>query len=278
MLPSNLTSDVGAALAATLVRAGRGLVRGVAIVGSNVVSGQGMGRDLDVLVLVEPPPAEVPWPRARLTEALGWFYRAAGRQVGGLPLDLNVRTIDRFEEARTVIGGIEHLASERGRWVFREPYSRRAVVSTTQATVRLEIAAGWFDSSIENIHLAAAAMNRAVLVGQFGPPAASEYEWRIKKAQLAATNALCTFAGLRFQKTDSLAGVWPLLRRRLPGAVTDELVVTLSSREAAPKLRHVLAMLIPKLFGAACARRYRIRLETRLHAPVVTLSGGPITG
>lgn len=138
-LPTDL--EVATELGQRLVAAGLGRVRRVVMIGSRARGDPRPDSDLDLVVLIEIPLADRRW---GATEFLAERMRLQ-REVGAppIPTDLSVRTTDRFEEARRVIGGVEHLVDLEGINVFHERMKRAPFARCSADQVRRELTYGW---------------------------------------------------------------------------------------------------------------------------------------
>lgn len=102
----------------------------------------GPDSDIDILVLVDPPAA---WgPRENIAAR-----KRLEAAISALPvrLDLWVRTIDQFEEAKDVIGGYEHAAAATGTALWSRARRRQPIVCRSRDDVRYRNVCDWLELS-----------------------------------------------------------------------------------------------------------------------------------
>ena len=148
------------------------------------LSGHGSDEsDFDLMVLIEP---SVP----------GWGPRdnIAERQrlesvltLEGTRLDLWVRTVDQFEEARSVVGGLEHAADVHGEVLFSRPTRRPPQIRRSPEQIRLRNVGDWLE-------LARRMLGRSVMLawprGGYPQTSAHTPEHYARRAVSAAIGAI----------------------------------------------------------------------------------------
>jgi predicted nucleotidyltransferase len=109
--------------------------------GSRIQGNAHSESDIDILAVVEPAtegwgPAENIAERKRLES-----------RIGSLPvrLDLWVRTVDQYEEARGVIGGHEHAAATTGVVIWSRPARRAAIPRRSPDDIRYRNVCDWVE-------------------------------------------------------------------------------------------------------------------------------------
>jgi hypothetical protein len=128
-------------------------VRRVVMFGSRALGCARSDSDLDLVVLIEPPAGGPPWRSAG--------YAAARKQIQGklrptaVPTDLWVRTTDRFEEARRVVGGVEWLAEHEGVNVYSSPLRRPPEVRLSPGQIRRQNVSAWIEHALLALDAAA---------------------------------------------------------------------------------------------------------------------------
>jgi len=116
------------------------------MIGSRALGSARVASDLDLVVLVELPAGSHPWgPLDNQAERSRIL-----RQIGPTPLrtDLWVRTTDRYEEARRVVGGPEFLADSEGVVVYSRAADRPPVVRCSADQVRLQNVGTWIEHAL----------------------------------------------------------------------------------------------------------------------------------
>jgi len=139
--PSDPDRACATRLAQQIVSFGRGSVRQVIMIGSRAKGTARPDSDLDLVVIVERPAEEKPWGGDEFTRAAESLRHALGPQ--NARLDISVRTIDRYAEARDVPGGAEYPAAHGGYVLFEAPPTRAPVVRTAPENVRREFVSSW---------------------------------------------------------------------------------------------------------------------------------------
>ncbi|HEX2205156.1 MAG TPA: nucleotidyltransferase domain-containing protein, partial [Longimicrobium sp.] len=183
-------------LAGRIAAAGRGRVRCVAMVGSRARGTAGPESDLDIVVLVEPEAGAAPWgPKEFRAER-----DRLRREVAAPPVrtDLWVRTPDRFEEARHVVGGVEWLVETEGVVVYRRAPDRPPVPRRTPEQVRRENVSAWVEHALLALDGTTARANASALAA--GGASAGDSREAARAAVERAVNALLVAHGVAATK------------------------------------------------------------------------------
>jgi predicted nucleotidyltransferase len=143
-VPPN-SSDLALAgyLSQRVAEAGGERVQSIFLIGSRARGTPRADSDLDLVVFVELPADVPPWGPAETMAERRRLHPALGSPP--VPTELWVRTTDRFAEARTVIGGVEHSVETEGVRLFWRPLAREPIVRRTPGQVRRELAAAWLE-------------------------------------------------------------------------------------------------------------------------------------
>lgn len=232
--PTPQDRELAQTLAERLVRAGRGRVRTVALIGSRARGDATAESDFDLVVIVELDQNAIPWngdaadaERNRLMSELGTTPRA---------LDVTVRSVDQFEEARSVIGGVERLLDLEGVVLYSRQLDRAPSPQRSREQVRLALTRAWMQAAGGSIASALSA-EKARLAGGLefsgSTGAGGAFEVRIrpvidpkltarhylKRSVQQAITALCVMHQLETSKHHSLRTyVLPLLDEHAPRA------------------------------------------------------------
>jgi hypothetical protein len=136
-------------MARRIVAAGRDRVRNVFMIGSRALGRPTMGSDLDLVVIVELPQNELPW-QGRESEV---ERNRIQKEIGLPPVatDMNVRTTDQFEEARSVVGGIERLVDLEGVSIYSRELDRPPDPRRDPSRVRHALVRAWLDASLRSM-------------------------------------------------------------------------------------------------------------------------------
>jgi predicted nucleotidyltransferase len=121
--------------------ADKGHIQRVICFGSRINGNSSPDSDIDILVVVEP--ADDGWgPRENIAER-----KRIETEIGTLParLDLWVRTIDQYEEARGVIGGHEHAAEVSGVVLCSRPVRRPPIILRSPDDIRYRNVCDWLE-------------------------------------------------------------------------------------------------------------------------------------
>jgi hypothetical protein len=227
-----LATDLARAreLAGWLVRAGQGRVRRVVLIGSRAQGRPTARSDFDLVVLVENASPDRPWDgdlvdaeRDRLLAAIGPV---------SVPLDVTVRTIDQYEEARTTFGGVEQLVDREGIVLVEQPLLRAPTPRRAPDVVRRALTLAWLDGACRSISLATPPRVTRI-VGAGAPVAAVaslEPDAYLHRARQQAIAALCTLHQCESAKRDNLGEVVRRLRTLHP-----QLPETLHAYAEAPR-------------------------------------------
>lgn len=210
------SSDVEAAtvLAQRIDLVGQGRVRRVVMIGSRALGTARKESDLDLVVLEEIPTAAPRWglrevgiERARLQKAVG---------VPPIRTDLWVRTMDQYQEGRSVIGGIEHLVDVEGVTVFSRAPSRAPVIRRSPEQVRRDNVIAWIRNALGALD-AAVKMESTRAVAAAFPPSIGGSE-PARTAVERALNALLVLHQVRASKHMGVEGMLTSLASVDPSA------------------------------------------------------------
>lgn len=257
---------MAAELAGRIVAAGRGRVRRVAMVGSRALGTARPESDLDLVVLVELAAGAPPWGPKEFQAERGRLRREAGAPP--VRTDLWVRTTDRFEEARRVVGGVEWLVETEGVEVYRRPLDRPPTVRRTPGQVRRENVSAWIEHAMLALEGATARGNAAALAAGGAP---AEARQAARAAVERAVNALLVSHQLR---ADKAGGVGEMLRRLEtvePAAAAELRSMGAESVDAALEAHRVLAAVVHRLSADPVTARYLAGPRERLGRPRIVL-------
>jgi predicted nucleotidyltransferase len=270
MPPKPEDLEMAKRLAERIAAAGRGRVRRVVMVGSRALGTAGPESDLDLVVLVETPRGAPAWgqkefraERDRLRE-----------EMGSPPVrtDLWVRTTDRFEEARRVVGGVEWMAETEGVVVYSRPLERRPVARRTPGQVRRENVSAWIEHALFALDAAARSANASVL--RSDGAASGDPVSAARMAVERAVNALLVAHQLRASKSGGVAGMLALLDGVDP-AMAAHLRALDAEGPGSPMAAHaIVTAIVHRLSEDAALARYLAGPSQRLARPVVFLGAG----
>lgn len=159
MAPTAADREFAENVSRAVVSLGGGHVQMVVMVGSRAEGRARPESDLDLVVVVELPPGSRPWNGDDFVRA-GLALQGALGAVR-IPVDVRVRTTDRFAEAKEVPGGVEWVAAHEGIVLFERPVKRPPLVRTSKENVARELVSAW-------VHHALAALE--ALEGPPEPP------------------------------------------------------------------------------------------------------------
>lgn len=256
------------AVVARITAAEKSHVQSIICFGSQASGKANAESDIDILVLVNPPdenwgPHENIAERKRLESEIGAL---------GVRLDLWVRTIDQYAEARGVIGSYEHAANTTGKVLWSRAVSRLPIVRLSPADIRYGSVTAWLELSRRllgrSIQLSTVSYIRE---GRWLSP--EHYAWR---ACMAAMGALFVWRQIELPSKyddlptwlDKIGAFEPNAAVRLEGVYGQ---VPLSAYLARAVLRSVAEYLSPD-------ERLRLRmqkLELYLSQPVESLAAVP---
>lgn len=171
---------IASALAERVVAAGLNRVRRVVLIGSRARGDARANSDLDIVVLVETARGARRWGGKEFGAERERIQREVGRP--SIRTDLWVRTTDRYEEARRVIGGVEHLIDVEGVDVHSEPLHRPPEVRSTAAQVRRDHTYGWIRHAMDTLENA--------FGSQTGAGASGATKSRARRPEAAARDAI----------------------------------------------------------------------------------------
>lgn len=138
-----LNEPLLSAIVARIRSADAGYIQSVICFGSQASGRANSHSDVDILVLVDAP--ELNWgPRENIAERKRLEYK-----IGRLPvrLDLWVRTIDQYEESRSVIGCYEYAASSTGTVLCSRPAKRIPAIRRSREDIRYGNVCAWLELS-----------------------------------------------------------------------------------------------------------------------------------
>jgi hypothetical protein len=189
-----------------IVDAGLGRVQRVVMIGSRALGTARADSDLDLVVLVELPAEARPWGPAEVIAE----RRRMQEQIGTPPVltDLWVRTTDRYEEARGVIGGVERLVDTEGVTVYARPTQRPPVVRRSPDEVRREHVSAWVE------HALAAYVGTLRMESGSAPPTPGQPKTAQDGARICAeraVNALLVYHQREASKSAGVDGMLALL-------------------------------------------------------------------
>ena len=258
------------ALAKRIAAAGRGCVRRVVMVGSRALGTAGPESDLDLVVVVETSRGAPPWgqkefraERDRLRE-----------ELGSLPVrtDLWVRTTDRFEEARRVVGGVEWMAETEGVVVYSRPLERRPVARRTPDQVRRENVSAWIEHALFALDAAARSANASVL--RPDGAASGDPGGAARMAVERAVNALLVAHQLRASKHGGVGGMLGLLDGVDPPMAAHLRALGAEAAGSPMEAHAIVAAIVHRLGDDPALARSLAGPAQRLARPAVFLGGG----
>lgn len=140
-----------------LLEANVDTLRRVVMIGSRRYGCARPDSDLDLVLIVEIPLAEV----AAMRREMAAQNRRVSAALGNWPLilDISVRTIDQFEEARTVVGGVEWLAEHEGYVIYARSGDRAPIVRCQPDAVKRALVRTWLEDSRKALDRAVAMRN-----------------------------------------------------------------------------------------------------------------------
>ena len=132
-------------------------LRRVVMIGSRRHGCAGPNSDLDLVVIVEIPLAEM----AAMQQQMSAESRRINAALANWPLklDISVRTIDQFEEARNVVGGVEWLVENEGYVIYARPADRAPIVRCRPEAVKRALVRTWLEDSLKALDRAVAMRN-----------------------------------------------------------------------------------------------------------------------
>ena len=202
--PSPDDLATASAIAGRLASEGLGRVRRVVMIGSRARGDPREDSDFDLVVVVETLLHEGVWGAKEFQSERARIQREFGSPR--VPTDLWVRTIDRYEEARRVIGGVEHLIDFEGVEVYRDSLTRSPVVRYAPNEVRRQHTYGWVRHAADTLSKAVHLHNTRALAHTRRPQARSE-NLAAHSATLRAINALLVWHRIFGTKRDGALGM-----------------------------------------------------------------------
>lgn len=163
------------ACADAIVRHSSPVLRTLLLFGSRAHVEHPAVSDIDLLAVIEPH--SVAWGPAENIAERKRLHRLTQPQCP-VPIDLWVRTIDQFEEAREVIGGVEYLAATRGVGVYSRPSTRAALVRRSRDEVRRQNVCDLLEDARRLVGRAVQAEMARLPDGVYRSKPAAHYAWR----------------------------------------------------------------------------------------------------
>jgi predicted nucleotidyltransferase len=133
-------------LAMQIADVGLGRVQRVVMIGSRARGTPRPDSDLDLVVLFELPVHDRPWGPQEVIAERSRIHRLLPPPP--VQTDLWVRTTDRYEEARRVVGGVEMLVDVEGVEVYSRPPTRAPLVQRNTDQVRREHVSAWVEHAL----------------------------------------------------------------------------------------------------------------------------------
>ena len=266
-------ADVEAAtnIVERIAQAGLGRVRRVVMIGSRALGTAKVGSDLDLVVLVELPAGADPWSPADNQAERNRILR----RIGPTPLrtDLWVRTTDRYEEARGVVGGPEFLAESEGVVVYSRVLHRPPVVRCSADQVRRQNVGTWIEHALLAADQAARFENGLEIGPENRDPQHSP-EAVARAAIQRAITALLVFHQISSHKRDGIGSMLSHLAR-LESRVASQLRAGLGNGSATAKLaRAVVNVVVHRLMADDGMRPYLNQVLRDMSKPLVLLRPG----
>jgi hypothetical protein len=103
--------------------------------------------DLDLVVLLELSHGARPWRQSDRIAERNRIQQCVG--VPPISTDLSVRTTDEYQEARAVVGGVEHLMDVEGIDVYTRRMNRPPIIRRTPDQVRRMHAGTWLTHAVD---------------------------------------------------------------------------------------------------------------------------------
>lgn len=220
--PDADVDPVAACVRAMRRHAGSSL-RQLIVFGSRATDTFSPGSDVDLLVVIEPPAKT--W-RASNNVAERRRLQLVVQPYCPLPLDLWVRTIDQFDEAREVIGGVEYLAATRGVIMYSAPHEREPVKQRTREEIRYQNVRDLVDDSLRVLGEAVRSELPNTVDRRQPPRRAEHLAWR------AIQHALCAVFAWHQVETPEKADELPSILAKLSHADPAGLLRLRSLRES----------------------------------------------
>jgi predicted nucleotidyltransferase len=263
MPPTESDLPLGRDLALRIVAAGLGRVRRVVLIGSRARGTARVDSDMDLVVLVEPPEEHPAWGPAEVIAERARIFRQVGLMPH--PTELWVRTTDRYEEARSVIGGVERLVDEEGVDLYSRQVDRLPTTRCTPDEVRKQHVSAWMEHALTAFE-GTLEMRTAPASSGRDPhePRTADEAARICAAR--AVNALLVFHQLAGSKAAGLSGMLALLttRDRVTAARLQRSIA--GERRPVQLARLVVGTVLRKLRDDKAMRPYLASSLTRLAA------------
>jgi predicted nucleotidyltransferase len=241
-------------------------VRRVIMIGSRALGTPRPDSDLDLVVLVEPLPGTPPWRSADSAAA----RRRLQEELGPMPVptEIWVRTTDRYEEARDVVGGVEWLADREGVEVYACALQRPPRLRLSPDQIRRQNVSAWVEHACLALDAAAAGATRAVL-GRSEDTAQTGANAVVERALNAVLVAHQVYASKREGAQgmlDKLSPLDPWLAQSIRGALG-------SGPPTLAGAHRVLGLAVRRLAQDSEMVRYLEGPIQRLARPMVLLAG-----
>lgn len=166
--PTERDLAAGRQIAEQIAHAAGGRARMAAMVGSRALGTARDRSDLDLLAVIEAPRGQR-WGPSDVLKERDRIQAAVGSPV--VRTDLWVRTVEQFLAARTVVGGIEHLADLEGVVVYSRPLLNGIALVARPGDVRRENTVFWVRDAAEQLRLGALSSHSGVLGASAMSPA-----------------------------------------------------------------------------------------------------------
>jgi predicted nucleotidyltransferase len=247
-----------------------GYIQRIILFGSQAAGTAHARSDIDLMVLVEPvigswSPLDNVAERKRLERAVG---RAPAR------VDLWVRTTDQYEEARDVIGGIEHAANRAGVVVASRPARRRPVMQRSRDDIRRRNVCDRLEDSRRLLGRAVMGTFATVIVSRASSPYPPEhYAWR---SAVASMSAIFVWRQVEPPSKYDERAVWLRLLGDLEPRVASELCALFDAQPMSAMVAHAaLVAVVVHLASSPQLQSRTAGLLTYLAQPVERLGNVP---
>jgi predicted nucleotidyltransferase len=271
LAPAVADVRMATALAHRIVAAGRGRVRRVVMIGSRARGTPGKNSDLDLVVIVETPRGARRWGTVEFKRERERLQREVGKPP--IATDLTVRSTDRYEEARRVIGGVEHLVDLEGIDLYRAALHRAPQARCSENQVRREHTSGWVQHAADTLDEAIRLKSDRTAGGNVAARAKRRTDSAIERA----LNALLVWHGILGTKADGADAFIEKLSAVDPNTAA-ELRAILTEAPASTRAAHaVLASVIGRLLEYDPLMRASLGpIQQRLPVPRGTRTVAPI--
>lgn len=238
------------------------------MVGSRALGTASLGSDLDLVVLVELPAGTAPWSPADNQAERSRILQQIGPTA--LRIDLWVRTTDRYEEAKRVVGGPEFLAESEGVVVYSGVANRPPVVRFSADQVRRQNVATWIEHALLAADRAAKLENSCEMRREGHNPQHVSGALANVAIQRAIT-ALLVFHQMSSQKRDSIESMLTRLSRPEPHVAAQLRGVLGNGPPTAKTGRAVVLAVVHRFLADDGMTPYLNRVLRDVSKPVVLL-------